>query len=135
MAKIGLPAEMGNLEKFLDFVVEEAGNQGFPPQRVSEIRLVSEEVLVNIFSYAYQERGGHVSMNCSGGEDVFILDILDRGAPFNILAVPGPDLSSCLSERCVGGLGIYFVKKMTTEIRYVRENGENRLTLIFGKCR
>jgi serine/threonine-protein kinase RsbW len=135
MAKIGLPAEMGNLEEFLDFVVEEAGNQGFPPQRVSEIRLVSEEVLVNIFSYAYPEKCGHVSMNCSGGEDVFMLEILDRGAPFNILAAPGPDLSSCLSERCVGGLGIYFVKKMTTEIRYVRENGENRLTLIFGKCR
>jgi len=135
MAKIRLPAEMGNLEEFLDFVVEEAGNQGFPPQRVSEIRLVSEEVLVNIFSYAYPESGGHVSMSCSGGEDDFILEILDRGAPFNILAAPGPDLSSCLSERCVGGLGIYFVKKMTTEIRYVRENGENRLTLIFGKCR
>lgn len=135
MGKIGLPAKIENLEEFLDFVVKEAGRAGLPSRRISEIRLAAEEVLVNIFCYAYPETKGDVSINCSAGEDAFVLEILDRGIPFDMMAAPGPDLSSCLSDRSVGGLGIHFVKKMTTEARYVRENEQNCLTLVFGKCR
>jgi len=135
MGKIGLSAQMESLEEFLDFVVKEAGRAGLPSRRISEIRLAAEEVLVNIFCYAYPETKGDVSINCSEGEDVFVLEILDRGIPFNMMAAPGPDLSSCLSDRCVGGLGIHFVKKMTTKARYVREKEQNCLTLVFEKCR
>ena len=135
MAKIGLPAEMENLEKLLDFVDKEAGKTGFPMHRVLEIRLAAEEALVNVFCYAYPESDGHVSVSCFVKEDFFVLEILDSGTPFNIVSAPCPDASSCLSERYVGGLGIHFVKEMTTEARYVRENGQNRLTLVFGKCR
>jgi len=131
MAKIELPAKMENFEEFLDFVAKEAGRAGFPSRRISEIRLAAEEVLVNVFCYAYPETEGDVSINCSGGEDAFVLEILDRGIPFNIMAAPGPDLSSCLSDRSIGGLGIHFVKKMTTEARYVREKEQNCLTLVF----
>ncbi|OQY48461.1 MAG: hypothetical protein B6240_04660 [Desulfobacteraceae bacterium 4572_87] len=135
MAKIRLLAEMANLEESLDFIVKEAENAGFPSRRISEIRLAAEEVLVNIFYYAYPETKGDVSIHCSGGEDVFVLETLDRGIPFNMIAAPGPNLSSCLSDRCIGGLGIHFVKKMTTEARYIRENEENCLTLVFSKDR
>ena len=135
MAKIGLPAEMENLEELLDFVDKEAHKAGFSARRVSEVRLAAEEVLVNIFCYAYPETDGDVSISCFVKEDFFVLEILDSGIPFDIVAAPGPDASSCLSERHVGGLGIHFVKEMTTEARYVRENGQNRLTLVFGKCR
>ena len=135
MAKIGLPAEMENLEELLDFVDKEATLAGFSVRRVSEVRLAAEEVLVNIFCYAYPESDGDVFLSCFMEEEFFVLEILDRGTPFNIAAAPGPDVSSCLSERCVGGLGVYFIKEMATERRYVRENGQNRLTLVFGKCR
>jgi serine/threonine-protein kinase RsbW len=135
MAKIRLPAEIENLEELLDFVVKEAVQAGFSARRVSEVRLAAEEVLVNIFCYAYPETDGDVSISCFVKEGFFVLEILDSGTPFNIMAAPGPDLSSCLSERYVGGLGIHFVKEMATEARYVRENGQNRLTLVFGKSR
>jgi anti-sigma regulatory factor (Ser/Thr protein kinase) len=135
MVKIGQPAKMENLEELLDFVDKEAVHAGFSARRVSEIRLAAEEVLVNIFCYAYPETDGDVSISCFVKEDFFVLEILDSGTPFNIVAAPGPDASSCLSERYVGGLGIHFVKEMTTKAQYVRENGQNRLTLVFGKCR
>ncbi|OQY49691.1 MAG: hypothetical protein B6240_02830 [Desulfobacteraceae bacterium 4572_87] len=135
MAKIGLPAEMENLEELLDFVDNEAEKAGFPARRVSEIRLAAEEVLVNIFCYAYPETDGDVSISCFMKEDFFVLEILDGGTPFNIMAAPGPDLSSCLSERYVGGLGIHLIREMATETRYVRDKGQNRLTLVFGKYR
>ncbi len=135
MTKIELTAEMENLENLLDFVVGEAEKAGFSSQRVSEIRLATEEALVNIISYAYPETDGRVSMACSLKDGLFVLEIVDGGVPFNIMEAPCPDISSPLADRGVGGLGIYFVKEMTTESRYVRENGQNQLTLVFEKCR
>ena len=102
---------------------------------MSEIRLAAEEVLVNIFSYAYPEKNGGVSVICFLKEDFFVLEILDSGIPFNIMAASRPDVSSPLLEREVGGLGIYFVREMTSETRYVRDKGRNRLTLVFARNR
>ena len=133
MAKIELPAHMEHLETLLDFVDNEAGTAEFPEARVSKIRLAVEEVLVNIFSYAYPDKQGYVTISCLNKDDRFILEILDCGVPFNMLKAPDPDTSSGLSERRLGGLGIYFVKKMADEARYVRTEGENRLTLVFKK--
>ncbi len=135
MTKIVLPAKMGNLENLLEFVSDQAFASGFSHRRIGEIRLAAEEVLVNVLCYAYPETDGDVSINCLGEEDIFILEILDSGIPFNILTVAVPDVTSCLSDRCVGGLGIHFVKEMATETRYVREKGQNRLTLVFGRYR
>ena len=135
MSKIVLPAKMENLEKSLEFIDDQARSLGFLHRRIGEIRLAAEEVLVNIFCYAYPKADGDVAIYCHGENDVFILEILDRGIPFNILAAPRPDVQACLDDRCVGGLGIHFVKQMTTETRYVREKGQNRLILIFGKYR
>jgi len=135
MAKIELSAEMENLGEILDFVDKEAGKARFSTRRISEIRLAAEEVLVNIFSYAYPKKNGGVSVTCFLREDSFVLEILDSGIPFNIMAVSGPDVSSSLLERDVGGLGIYFVKEMTTKTRYVRDKGRNRLTLVFARYR
>ncbi|MBW2708127.1 MAG: ATP-binding protein [Deltaproteobacteria bacterium] len=136
MAKIRLPAKMEHLEELLDFVDNEAHKAGFSARRISEIRLAAEEVMVNISCYAYPETDGDVFVSCFVAEGFFVLEILDSGTPFNIVAAPGPDVgSSCLSERYVGGLGIHFVKEMATETRYVRDKGQNRLTLIFGKYR
>jgi serine/threonine-protein kinase RsbW len=135
MAKIELSTEMENLGEILDFVDQEAGKAGFSTRRMSEIRLAAEEALVNIFSYAYPNKNGRVSVSCFLKEDRFVLELLDSGIPFNIMAASGPDVSSPLSERDVGGLGIYFIKEMTTETKYVRDKGQNRLTLVFARYR
>lgn len=135
MAKIELPARMEHLKTILDFIDNEADAAEFPKARVSKIRLAAEEVLVNIFSYAYPEKQGHVTISCFRKNDRFLLKVLDRGVPFNMLEASDPDISSGLSERCLGGLGIYFVKQMADEARYVRKEGENRLTLVFKKER
>ncbi|MCF8128915.1 MAG: ATP-binding protein [Deltaproteobacteria bacterium] len=135
MARIELSTEMENLGEILDFVDKEAGKAGFSTRRMSEIRLAAEEALVNIFSYAYPKKNGRVSVSCFLREDRFVLELLDSGIPFNIMAASEPDVSSNLSERDVGGLGIYFIKEMTTETKYVRDKEQNRLTLVFARYR
>lgn len=135
MASMVLPAEMEYIETLLDFVAGEAQESEFSTRRVSEIRLAAEEILVNIVNYAYPESGGDVLVRCHSEKEAFVLEIVDDGRSFNILEAPGPDVSSSLWERDVGGLGIYFAKKMASNITYARIERQNRLKLAFRKHR
>jgi len=60
------------------------------------------------------------------------LEIWDNGEPFNILDVPDPDVTADISDREIGGLGVFFVKEMVDEARYRRTGNSNILTLVFN---
>ncbi|MBW1779794.1 MAG: ATP-binding protein [Deltaproteobacteria bacterium] len=136
MPEITSAAKIEHLERLVAFVADRAETAGFQIQRIKEIELAAEEVLVNIFSYAYPGTEGDVWIECRAEDDFrLVLQISDNGPPFNILEVPDPDVSADISDRQVGGLGVFFVREMSDEARYRREGDRNVLTLIFDKYR
>ena len=54
----------------------------------------------------------------------------DDGMPYNPLQKVDPDVNAPMSEREVGGLGIYLVKKRMDRVAYEYIDGKNRLTLV-----
>ena len=127
---IRVQAGLDNLYTLLEFVASCAKRQGVGEQRIREIDLVMEELLVNIFNYAYSERPGDVEIACRIDDaGRLLVEIADEGVPFNILTRDDPDCEAGIEERTVGGLGIFFVKRLVHEIRYRREGGRNILTL------
>ena len=136
MPEITSAAKIEHLERLIEFVVGHAEAAGFPMSRINEIALAAEEVLVNIFSYAYPDMEGDVRIDCRVEDDIhLVLEISDNGAPFNLLEVPDPDVSTDITDRQVGGLGIFFVKEMADEALYQREGTRNILMLTFNKYR
>src|SRR4030042_2553288 len=133
LSTIKLPAKLDNLYRFMDVVSRCAKEQGFTQKRINEIELAMEEALVNIFNYAYQDNTGDVEVICSLNNDLFIVDIIDSGIPFNVLSHKDPDLTSDISEREIGGLGVFLMKKLTDDIQYRRENDKNILSLVVSK--
>ncbi len=132
MAESGIrvPARLDNLYPLLEFVASCAKRQGAGEQRIREIDLVMEELLVNIFNYAYPDRSGDVEITCRSDEaGRLLVEIADQGVPFNILTRDDPDREAGIEERTVGGLGIFFVKRLVREIQYRREGERNILTL------
>lgn len=130
-----MPAVLDSLYEIMDDVSGCAAGQGIRPERVEDIKLSLEEVLVNIFKYAYpKDRAGDVEVTCglSAGGD-FIIEIKDSGAPFDILSVPEPDIDASIEDRNIGGLGIFFVKQFVDDVRYDREGNCNILTLSVRK--
>ena len=117
----------------MDVVSRCAKEQGFTQKRINEIELAMEEALVNIFNYAYQDNTGDVEVICSLNNDLFIVDIIDSGIPFNVLSHKDPDLTSDISEREIGGLGVFLMKKLTDDIQYCRENEKNILRFVINK--
>jgi len=133
IARIKLPAQIEYLQKFIDFVSTCSREQGSEKKRVYEIELATEEALVNIFNYAYKETNGDVEITCKLDDGKrFIIEIVDTGIPFNILSVEAPDTTADVSERRIGGLGVFLIKEFMDEVQYRHEGNKNILSLIIG---
>ncbi len=135
-ATITLPGILDSLYDLMAFVSSHAREQGFSVERIRDIELAVEEVLVNIIKYAYGncDHQGSIEITCKAAEGrSLVLEIADSGIPFDITAVPDPDVNADINDRQIGGLGIYFVKQLMDEVRYRREDGRNKLTLVVHK--
>jgi len=133
LTRLKMSAKLENLGRFIESVSDCAKARGFEQEEIRKIELAAEEALVNIFRYAYPERPGDVEVSCKLDEGRFTLEIIDSGIPFDLTAIPDPDVTAGIQERETGGLGIFFIKKMMDEVRYRRENDQNILTLIIKK--
>ncbi|MCX5697784.1 MAG: ATP-binding protein [Candidatus Omnitrophica bacterium] len=131
MEKISFPAKLENLEAMIDFIIAFAQNKKFPDDKLNQIRLACEEVLVNVINYAYPGSPGEVEIVCSeaGGKGV-IIEVMDSGIPFNPLEKEPPDISQPIERRKIGGLGIFLAKKVMDELSYERKENKNSLRLV-----
>ena len=93
--------------------------------------LALEEILSNVIRHGYAEPGKHeISVCIRVGDGRVDLQVEDDGREFDPLSAPEVDLDVPLEERRVGGLGIHLLRKMASEIRYLREDGRNRLRVL-----
>ena len=134
ISRLKLPAQLEYLQEFIDFVATCSRDQGFMKKKVHEIELATEEALINIFKYAYKEIKGDVEITCKIDDSKrFIIEIVDTGTPFNVLSVTAPDITADISERKLGGLGIFLIKQTMDEVHYQYEDNKNKLSLIMDK--
>jgi len=85
---------------------------------ISEVQTAVDEACTNIVKYAYSEQGGAIIVICERQDNDFIVTIKDNGKPFDPSSVPLPDLDADLDKRKIGGLGIYFMKKLMDDVSY-----------------
>ena len=94
------------------------------------IRLVCEELVVNVADYAYPEDAdGYLDVEIEKDDSCISIRLKDGGVPFNPLQKEMPDITLPLEERRIGGLGIFLTIKMMDEVTYDFVNNENVLTI------
>jgi serine/threonine-protein kinase RsbW len=131
LSELKLAADINNLRDFVEFVSNCAEGQGINPGRITEIGVATEEVLVNICSYAYPDQVGEVKVSCLlDDESRFIIEFEDTGIPFDVHGLDAPDLIDDISERQVGGLGVLIIKELMKDVQYRREDNKNILKLV-----
>ncbi len=133
LADITVPAGLESLEGLIKSAIGSAQQCGLAGESLYAVELATEEVVVNVFKYAYPHEKGKLRLRCMGEGDRFIIEVTDWGVPFDATSQPAPDVTSPLEERPLGGRGIYLTKKMTDEMRYTREDGRNILSLFIRK--
>jgi anti-sigma regulatory factor (Ser/Thr protein kinase) len=108
-----------------EFLAEE----GVPPRGINRVKLVVEELVVNIINYAYEDRDTHsIVLGLQADPRSVVLTIEDDGKPFDPRSVPPPALGGPLETRSRSGHGIYIVKHMTKALDYARAEGRNRVS-------
>lgn len=130
MKSISKAARLENLTLMMDFV-EESINGDLPAsdKLIYTSKLVAEEVLMNIISYAYDGGEGEMRLEYELDGDVITLRFCDSGKAFNPLEKGAVDTSLDIMERQIGGLGIFFVKSYSRDVTYCRRGDENVLTV------
>lgn len=124
-------AKKNSLTEVLAFLEGELEKVSCDIRTQTALCIAMEEIFVNIADYAYPEGGGTARISIDIDEETRIATfaVCDTGIPFDPLKKEEPDITLSAERREVGGLGIFIVKKTMDSVAYIRENGENRLTM------
>ena len=129
MKKLIIEASVKNLFVVLSFVNENLRLHNCPPGLENQIDIAVEEIFVNIAKYAYPKGNGKVTIFISAGDDEVSIRFEDTGKPHNPHEQAAPDLDKPLMEREIGGLGIFFVKKLMDKVEYMYVENKNILVM------
>ena len=129
-----VPADRGDFTVLQQWLVSIAAELDMQERIRKQLMICCDEIFTNIASYAYLDGNGSVEITIEFVAETQSLRIIfsDSGTAFNPLEISEPDTSSALSERKIGGLGMFMVKKMMDSVEYCRQDGKNILTLT--KC-
>lgn len=125
-------AETSNLSFILRWIRENLAKISLSGAEKNKLEVASEEIIVNIASYAYTQPGGSIEIEFEQHPDCLFLSFIDSGKPFNPLDNQKPVLKSLsVDSKDIGGLGIFFVKNLVDRVDYSHTEGKNKLTLMF----
>ena len=129
-----VPADRSEFVTLQQWLLSIAAELDMQERIRKQLMICCDEIFTNIASYAYPDGNGSVTVMVEFVSETKSLRIIfsDSGTAFNPLEISEPDTSSALSERKVGGLGMFMVKKMMDSVEYCRQDGKNILTLT--KC-
>jgi serine/threonine-protein kinase RsbW len=135
MQSVRFAAKFEFLDEIREFVGDVARKGGFSDKDVYNIQLATDEAASNMIEHSYENiPDGVIDLSCGmEGEQIRIV-LIDYGEPFDPSIIPLPDLKADLSDRKIGGLGIFLMRKLMDEVHYEpRADKSNVLTMIKRK--
>ena len=119
-------ADAVSTERVWDFISRQTKKAEISSKITSRAQIVVDEIYSNIQLYSGATMA---QVFCRIDPERITLTFKDNGIPYNPLTVDEPDVMLSIEERELGGLGIFMVKKMASELSYVFEDGYNVLTV------
>jgi anti-sigma regulatory factor (Ser/Thr protein kinase) len=131
MKTVQFAAKFEYLDEIREFVGAIAREGGFSDKDVYNIQLATDEAASNIIEHAYEKiKDGLLELSCGVRDDLITIVLIDHGESFDPSEIPLPDLKADLSDRKIGGLGIFLMRKLMDDVHYeVKPNNRNVLTM------
>jgi len=99
-----------------EFVAAGARRAGLSEDDVFAIQMAADEACTNSIEHAYNGRRGEVRVCCWSEGDDYVVRITDFGDVFDPESVPSPDTTSPLTERPIGGLGLFLMRELVDQV-------------------
>ena len=127
MLRVSLANDVREVRRINHALADFLAEEGVPGRTIHHVRLVVEELVVNVVRYAYSDTTAHkIGVDVRTEPRRVVVTIEDDGRPFNPNDAPEPQLRNSPAAKR-GGLGIHLVKKLSRELTYSRENNRNRV--------
>ena len=132
MQSLQFIAKFEYLDEISEFVGEIARAGGFDSRDIHNIQLAADEAASNIIEHAYEGvKNGVLEISCGVKDGAMTIVMVNYGESFDASVIPVPNLKADLSERKIGGLGIFLMRKLMDEVHYEsRRDRGNVLTMI-----
>lgn len=120
-----------NLSEIRDFIKQIAEQAGMVQDQADKVMLAVDEACTNIIKHAYRSiPDGEIHISISYSDKKFVVKIKDYGTSFEANSIPEPDLQKYYREKRVGGLGMYLMKTLMDEVKYVSIPGKYNQVLL-----
>ncbi len=125
------PARFDFLDEIRMFVGQAAERAGFSERSVYSVQMATDEACSNIIEHAYRGKNGNIEIRVDW-DGIQLTITLQDTAPhsFDMKKIAQPDINAPLNKRKLGGLGIYLMKKLMDEVKYIPSPQGNTLILI-----
>lgn len=130
--EITVPAALKNVERVREFVNDYVSGLGVDEEQRLKIELSLYEICINIALYAYPQEPageGEIAVRLWRDKGKLVIQVRDKGIPFNPVRKKNPDMLLKLRRGLPGGLGVYFYRTLMDGLTYRRTRGENILTV------
>jgi serine/threonine-protein kinase RsbW len=128
---IELKSELTEIARLAGQVEAFGVRNRIPAAAISHVNLALDELITNAMSYGIADRRSHrIRGTLRFGHGQMAVELLDNGRPFAPFGRDDPDLGASIEDRAIGGLGMYFARRLMDHVEYQHSNGQNRVTLI-----
>ena len=130
--QISRSAELESLKDFREYTkLVCKSHQHIQDHIVYDLMLAVDEACTNIITHGYAgKKTGTIILTLLPEEDRIVILITDFGHAFEPSQAPVPDVNAGLSERPIGGFGLYLINKTMDFVDYQSNTYGNRLKLI-----
>ena len=129
-----LASKRSEISRLAEIVQQFGTSNGLSVDDIMRIRLVLDEIVVNIVAHGYEDAGDtdhhdiHIRLELDD-RDLLTIRVTDDAREYDPRNAPAPRFDLPIEERRRGGFGVHIVKAIMDTIDYRRVDGQNVLTL------
>jgi serine/threonine-protein kinase RsbW len=123
------------IEPVVQYAMQAAEKAGFESRDLYRVRLAVDELATNIVTHGYLEAGrsGDLTISAEVLDDQLTIYLEDKAESHDPRETPPPDLSAPITERPVGGLGVYLALWAIDGFDYEQDEDGNRSILVMER--
>lgn len=113
-----------------EFITQAGSAAGLDERALFAVELACDEACSNVIKHGYAGQPGEIRITCQAVDADFVVEVVDRGPPFNPLSVKPAPAASSIDDIPVGGRGVYLIRKLMDSVTYQYDPRHgNRLTM------
>ncbi|MGN1103946.1 MAG: SpoIIE family protein phosphatase, partial [Candidatus Coproplasma sp.] len=124
--EICVKPDRDSIQTVTAFVENAMDEWQIPMKTATKVQIAVDEIFSNIVNYS---GANNAKLTVTNRDEKLSLTFEDDGVQYDPTSAKDPDITLSAEDREIGGLGIFMVKKMASDVRYEYKDGKNTLTV------